>query len=155
MDYILKKRSWLFHFILFFLTGGIWAVVYFYCKNKKQKYNYKNNLMSETEKMKYEEKIKNKEIKKQNSINRNKIIKTAIISNTTDSRKKAGSTIIRGAVGGSILGPVGMLGGAMSGKNKVTNKTTFLIEYADGHRETKEVKNNSIDFKYLCDYLDM
>ena len=83
------------------------------------------------------------------------IVKTMIITNSTDSRKKVGSTVIRGAVGSALLGPVGLVGGAMSGKNKVTNMVTFLIEYADGHRETRNDKSNSLEFKILSNYLEM
>ena len=70
------------------------------------------------------------------------IKKVIIVSN--DSRKKATSSAIRGVVGGSILGPAGLIAGAVSGKNK--NSTTFLIEYKTGKKETKTVKNDSIEF---------
>lgn len=78
-----------------------------------------------------------------------KIKKVTIVSN--DSRKKVSSTIARGAVGGALLGPVGMVGGALSGKNK--NTTTFLIEYINGNKETKIVDNESEEFKKLCNYI--
>lgn len=79
------------------------------------------------------------------------IRKVMIIS--TDSKKKIGSAITRGTIGGAVLGPVGMVGGAVSSKNK--NSTTFLIEYTDGKRETKTVNNNSPEFDKLCKYLEM
>lgn len=79
------------------------------------------------------------------------ISKTKIIS--TDSKKKAGSAITRGAIGGTILGPAGLVGGAISGKNK--NSTTFLIKYTNGEQETKTVENNSPEYKTLCQYLDI
>ena len=53
------------------------------------------------------------------------------------------------------LGPVGLVGGALSGKNKITSKTTFLIEYQDGHKETKIVDTNSSEFNKLCKYIKM
>ena len=56
------------------------------------------------------------------------IVKTMIVG--ADSKKSAGSSIGRGLVGGALLGPVGLLGGALSGKNK--KSTTFLIEYDEG-----------------------
>ena len=76
-----------------------------------------------------------------------------IIGNETDARKKVGSTVIWGAVGGFALGPVGLIGGALSGKNKVKTKVTFLVEYEDGHKETKVVDNNSSEFNKLCQYI--
>lgn len=79
------------------------------------------------------------------------IKKTIIVS--ADSKKKIGSAIARGAIGGTILGPVGFVGGAISGKNK--NSTTFLIEYTNGERETKIVENNSPEFEKLCKFLEM
>lgn len=83
------------------------------------------------------------------------IKKTIIVGNTTDSRKKVGSSVMRGMVGGALLGPAGLIGGAVSGKNKTTTQTTFVIEYNDGHRETKTVDNNSKEFHKLCNYLEM
>ena len=117
----------------------------------KKKQRYKKGLMSDEERVAYE-----KQLARQEQLKKSKTIKQVmIISNSSDSRKKVGSTIIRGAVGGTLLGAAGLVGGAMSGKNKVSNKTTFLIEYEDGHRETKEVDNNSSEFKKLCNYLKM
>lgn len=79
-----------------------------------------------------------------------KIVKTMIV--TDDSRKSLTSVVGRGAVGGILLGPVGLLAAA-SAKNKKT--TTFVIEYSDGTRETKTVKTNSSEFKKLAKYLEM
>ena len=98
---------------------------------------------------------RNREYNEQSRINRSTIVKTAIVGSSQDSRKKVGSTVVRGAIGGAVLGPAGLVGGALSGKNKIKNKTTFLIQYADGHRETKEVDNDSAEFDRLCNYLDM
>lgn len=115
----------------------------------KKKAKYKNGLMSEEEKSDYE-----KQLARQEQLKKAKTIKQVIIvGSNSDSRKKAGSTVIRGALGNVLLGSVGLIGGAMSGKNKISNKITFLIEYEDGHRETKEVENNSAEFKKLCNYL--
>lgn len=76
------------------------------------------------------------------------IAKTIIVSQ--DSRKKVGSTVIRGAVGGALLGPVGLLAGA-SGKNKHT--TTFQVIYKNGQQKTVTVDNNSMAFKEYVRYL--
>lgn len=83
------------------------------------------------------------------------IKQTIIVSSNQDIQKKFGSSVIRGAVGGSLLGPAGLVGGAVSGKNKITNQTTFLIEYEDGKRETLTVNNNSYEFQELCKYIKM
>lgn len=130
-------------------------IIIFAIKDKindnKQKERYENGMMNDEEKEKYEKILKHKEqLKKAKTIKQ-----TMIVNSSYDSRKKVGSTLIRGAVGSALLGPVGLVGGAMSGKNKVTNMVTFLIEYADGHRETRNVKSNSLEFKILSNYLEM
>lgn len=112
------------------------------------KHKYYSGNMSEEESRKFEQ-------IKENQRKAKTISKVMIVGSTSDSRKKVGSSVVRGAVGGTLLGPVGLVGGALSGKNKVTNETTFLIEYEDGHRETKKVDNNSYEFQKLCKYLEM
>lgn len=112
------------------------------------KHKYYSGNMSEEESRKYEQ-------IKENQRKAKTISKVMIVGSTSNSRKKVGSSVVRGAVGGTLLGPVGLVGGALSGKNKVTNETTFLIEYEDGHRETKKVDNNSYEFQKLCKYLEM
>lgn len=77
------------------------------------------------------------------------ISKTQIID--SDSRKSATSAIARGAVGGILLGPIGLLGAA-SAKNKKT--TTFLVFYSDDSRKTFTVKNNSFQYKEFIRYLE-
>ena len=117
----------------------------------KKKSRYNKGLMNDEERVKYE-----KQLAKQEQAKKSKTIKQVIIvNNSSDSRKKVGSTVIRGTIGNAMLGSAGLVGGALSGKNKVSNKTTFLIEYEDGHRETKEVDNDSHEFKKLCNYLKM
>ena len=71
----------------------------------------------------------------------------------SDKRKSAASGVMRGAVGSFLLGPVGLAAGAMSAKNK--KETTFLVEYDDGSRDTKTVKNNSSEYKKLVKLLPM
>ena len=78
------------------------------------------------------------------------IVKTQIIGNSTS--KSMSSSITRGVIGGTILGPVGMLGGALSGKNK--QKTRFLIYYSDDTKETIEVPNDGIAYNNLIKYLE-
>jgi hypothetical protein len=78
------------------------------------------------------------------------LIKTIIVSN--DSRKSASSSILRGAVGGALLGPIGIIGGAISGKNK--RETTFLLIYNNGMKKTVTVKTNGLMFKQYVKYLE-
>ena len=78
------------------------------------------------------------------------IVKTQIIGNNT--HKSMSSSITRGVIGGAILGPVGMLGGALSGKNK--QKTRFLIYYSDNTKATLEVQNDGILYNNLIKYLE-
>ena len=68
-----------------------------------------------------------------------------------DSRKSVGSSVARGTIGGALLGPVGLVGGALSGKNK--SKTTFTIVYKSGRREVKTVDNNSWEFDKYAKYV--
>ena len=75
-----------------------------------------------------------------------KIVSVELIGSSTDTRKSASSSLIRGAVGGALLGPAGLLAGGLSGKNKNINQTTFLITYDDGTSMTRTVKNNGIEF---------
>lgn len=69
----------------------------------------------------------------------------------SNSQKSMGSSIARGAVGGALLGPVGLIGGAASGKNKTT--TTFTIVYKNGKRKVETVDNNSFLFREYSKYL--
>lgn len=82
-----------------------------------------------------------------------KIVKTTILNTINDSRKNAGSALVRGAIGGNLFGVAGLAAGAMSAKNKITSKTTFLIEYASGKKETKTVNNDSKEYSGLCKHL--
>lgn len=82
-----------------------------------------------------------------------KIISTEIIDSYTDSKKSAGSSLVRGAVGGALLGPAGLLAGGLSGKNKNTQMTTFLIKYDDGSQETQIIKNKGLLYDTYIKFL--
>lgn len=56
---------------------------------------------------------------------------------TEEHRKSAVSGITRGLVGGVLLGPVGMLGGGLSAKNKGTYHVA--IEWKDGGKSLIEI----------------
>lgn len=79
----------------------------------------------------------------------NTIDYTIIVSE--DSKKSLSSAVARGAIGGALLGPVGLVGGAISGKNKA--KTTFTVVYKSGRREILTVDNDSSDFAIYARYL--
>lgn len=116
---------------------------------------YKSGEMSQEEQEKFEAKLKLQQENSERLRKASTISKVMIVGANSDSRKSVSSSVIRGTVGGALLGTAGLVGGALSGKNKVTSKTTFLIEYEDGHRETKIVDNDSSEFKELCKYLEM
>lgn len=58
---------------------------------------------------------------------------------TEEHRKSAKSGVARGLVGGYLLGPVGLLAGGMSAKNKGTYQ--LAIQFKDGERSLIEVNN--------------
>lgn len=58
---------------------------------------------------------------------------------TDEHRKSAKSGIGRGIVGGALLGPVGMLGGALSAKSK--GIYTVAIQFKDGKKSLLEVND--------------
>ncbi|MBQ9211077.1 MAG: hypothetical protein IJ153_05715 [Clostridia bacterium] len=70
-----------------------------------------------------------------------------------ESRTKTGSAIGRGAVGGALLGPLGMVAGAAGAKKNTT--VTLIIRYKSGRTETKAVKLNSSEFKKYAKYIKM
>lgn len=83
-----------------------------------------------------------------------RIISTEILDSHIDSRKSASSSLIRGAIGGALLGPAGMLAGGLSGKNKNTEMTTFLIKYNDGSTDTQTAKKGSLTYNTFMQYLN-
>lgn len=56
---------------------------------------------------------------------------------TEEHRKSAASGIARGLVGGALLGPVGLLAGGLSAKNKGTYQVA--IQFKDGKRSLLEI----------------
>ena len=58
---------------------------------------------------------------------------------TEEHRKSASSGVARGLVGGAILGPVGLLAGGMSAKNKGTYQ--LAVQFKNGERSLIEVNN--------------
>lgn len=56
---------------------------------------------------------------------------------TEEQSKSAASGVARGLVGGALLGPVGMLAGGLSAKNK--GVYTLAVQFKDGKRSLIEV----------------
>lgn len=56
---------------------------------------------------------------------------------TDEHRKSAASGVARGLVGGALLGPVGMLAGGLSAKNKGIYQVA--IQFKDGKRSLLEI----------------
>jgi len=58
---------------------------------------------------------------------------------TEEHRKSAASGVTRGLIGGALLGPVGMLAGGLSAKNKGTYQ--IAIQFKDGKKSLIEVND--------------
>lgn len=74
------------------------------------------------------------------------LFKSLMLNNTTvenyelvtdEHRKSAASGVARGLVGGALLGPVGMLAGGLTAKNKGTY--TIAVRFKDGRNSLLEV----------------
>lgn len=78
------------------------------------------------------------------------LVRTFLV--TEDTRRSGSSSLLRGAAGAVTFGAVGAAAGVLSGKNRHT--TTFVLEYSDGHRETKTVKNGTKEYNKLCTLLE-
>lgn len=62
---------------------------------------------------------------------------------TQEQTKDIGSSIARGLAGGVLLGPVGLLAGAMLGKN--SNVTMATLTFTDGEKSLVEVDKDITD----------
>ncbi|AGC67440.1 hypothetical protein Cst_c04180 [Thermoclostridium stercorarium subsp. stercorarium DSM 8532] len=58
---------------------------------------------------------------------------------TEEHRKSVSSGVARGLIGGALLGPVGMLAGGLSAKNKGTYQ--IAIQFKDGKKSLIEVND--------------
>lgn len=56
---------------------------------------------------------------------------------TDEHRKSASSGVVRGLVGGALLGPVGLLAGGLSAKNK--GISTVAVQFKDGKKSLLEI----------------
>jgi len=60
---------------------------------------------------------------------------------TDEHRKSASSGVARGLVGGALLGPVGMLAGGLSAKNKGIYQVA--VQFKDGKRSLLEIDDKT------------
>ena len=127
-------------------------------KEKRKEYN----ALSETEREKVDAEKERKQAEAQERLERLKanttIVSTAIVGGTTVSKQTASATssIVRGAVGGAVFGPVGMIAGAVTPKKKIVTKggtVTFSILYASGNRSVETVKVGSSRYNELAKYV--
>lgn len=138
-----------FLFGLFLLIASSIAITIY--DNKKQENIEIERINKEVEMMRTMSPEQRKQYDKQKEQERldNMIDYTIIVAE--DSKKSLGSSVARGAIGGALLGPVGMVGGAISGKNK--SKTTFTVVYKSGRRQVITVSNDSSEFERFARYL--
>lgn len=147
--------------VAFVLTGE---------NNKRKRKQEEFNKLPEEEKLRYykqkeleqskiiDAKLKRKQelqILKDNIRKSTTISKVMIVGTNSKTITDSNDSLIGGLVGGALFGLVGAIAGATSGDKKTINYTIFLIEYSDGRRINKTVKNNSAEFKRLCQYLKM
>lgn len=122
---------------------------------EKQKYYLKQEQHKLILQKAKSDKLKQERIYKQQITDRKTIVKTIIVGTNGKIITDANDSLIGGLVGGTLFGTIGAIAGASSGDKRIINKTTFLIKYADGHKEIKTVKNNSYKFNKLCKYLEI
>lgn len=72
------------------------------------------------------------------------IVSVEIIGANTTTKKSTTSSITRGLIGGAMLGGVGAIIGASTGKQKEQNNVTFLVTYDDGTTDTVTDKEGGI-----------
>lgn len=128
------------------LTASSLAIIIY--DNQKQANMKTEQLNKETEMLRNMSKEEKEQYDNQKRLD-NTIDYTIIVAE--DSKKSLGSAVTRGAIGGALLGPVGLVGGAISGKNNT--KTTFTVIYKSGRREIITVDNDSSDFGIYARYL--
>ena len=87
-----------------------------------------------------------------------KIVSVAMVDSETQSKQKASvsSSLVRGAVGGLLFGPVGAIAGAVTPKKKTVtmgSEVTFAVLYESGKRKLEKVKVGSARYKELAKHL--
>jgi len=139
--------NFLFGLILIIIS---FIIIFLYNFNEEQNMliEEKNKEEERIQNMSADERIQYEKQKQKERLDR--IIDYTIIV-AEDSKKSLGSAVTRGAVGGALLGPVGLVGGAISAKNK--SETTFTVVYKSGRREVVTVSNDSFEFEKYAKYV--
>jgi len=139
--------NFLFGLILIIISS---IIIFLYNFNEEQNMliEEKNKEEERIQNMSADERIQYEKQKQKERLDR--IIDYTIIV-AEDSKKSLGSAVTRGAVGGALLGPVGLVGGAISAKNK--SETTFTVVYKSGRREVVTVSNDSFEFEKYAKYV--
>lgn len=137
------------------IAGSIVAVIFLafhFIKSAKAK---KKKLSEMGESAYRAERASKKEAKKEKKrIAREKVRANAtidyVVITGSESKTSTGSAITRGAVGGALLGPVGMLAAAGAKKNSFVE---LVVRYKSGRTETVKVKFDSKEFKNYAKYI--
>ena len=104
------------------------------------------------------QRAKEAQIKREQRIADNTIVSTAIVNSTMTGKQTASvtSSIVRGAVGGVIFGPVGLVAGAVTPKKRIVTKdatVTFSILFKSGKRSVETVRVGSARYNELAKYI--
>ena len=103
---------------------------------------------------KYESERKYQELCKKYAQERKEADKTIVsaVLISAQNKKSGASALGRAVVGGALLGPVGAIAGASTGKS-YAKSATFSVKYASGRTSTETVSVDSKRFKELSSYL--
>lgn len=85
---------------------------------------------------------------------RPKIVSTTLLGRYTKHKKKKGSMLARGAIGGFLGGASGATLGMATAKNNNQKIYVFLVKYHDGHVEEKEAVVGTAEYEEYMKYLD-
>ena len=107
--------------------------------------------------------VNNADTAKENRLKRKTVWKTRFIDSshtaTSSSRIRTGSAVARGLVGGALLGPVGAVAGAATGRQRTTvnehHTTTFMVYYIDGSHRVETVENTTERYRIYMSKLEM
>jgi hypothetical protein len=86
------------------------------------------------------------------------IVSVKIVSSSTDTttRGSVTSSVARGVIGGALFGPIGMIAGAATPKQKTVGtetKITFAVRYASGRVSSETVVVDSLRYKELVKHI--